>query len=129
MSHDKAMDYLQDVEKTGNPDYVPPKEKNAMSFNPDQLATWKEATLIARKLTEAGIGGGVRPQVRNPNASGIYLPSFLVYPPPGDKGSFFLHFRFNNGKEGFNVGLIRGQFARYSKEKVLRDLREWVEPK
>ena len=63
----------------------------------NQLATYKEAEEIARQI--GLIGGGVK-ETYIPEYGGPYL-----VPEKGD--SKFLHFRFANGAEGFNVGLIR----------------------
>ena len=66
-------------------------------MNPNQLATEAEAKAIALQL--AGIGNGVKE---------YYIPEYggpYVTPQMGD--AKFYHIRFNNGAEGFNVGLIR----------------------
>jgi hypothetical protein len=68
-------------------------------MNPKQLSTMEEAKAIAAKL--GTIGGGV---------ADIYDPSendhnpFLARP---DGEAKWYHFRFKNGVDGFNVGLIR----------------------
>jgi hypothetical protein len=69
----------------------------------NQLATREEAQQIAQAL--GSIGGGVVE---------TYIPEyggpFLV---PENGAAKFYHFRFANGAEGFNVGLIRA-FMQYS---------------
>jgi hypothetical protein len=124
------------LEKTGLEANQVPKT----SFNPAQLATYVEARQIAMLLTAAGIGGGVRPgddehgevEVLNPNMPwlpsvrqipGIYVPYWLAGPggfeePFSNDGvtkKFWLHFRFRNGMEGVNVGLVRELFLSYPK--------------
>ena len=69
----------------------------------NQLATPQEAQEIARQL--GTIGGGV---------VDTYVPEYEgPFVPPENGPSKFLHFRFANGAEGFNVGLIRA-FMQYS---------------
>jgi hypothetical protein len=66
-------------------------------MNPNQLATLDEAKAIAAKL--GSIGGGV---------ADIYIPEYFgpfAAPEQGDRK--FYHFKFKNGADGFNVGLIR----------------------
>ncbi|MGH7836339.1 MAG: hypothetical protein ACREQC_00785 [Candidatus Binataceae bacterium] len=75
-------------------------------MNPNQFATLSEAKAIAQQLNS--IGGGVRPFADDDSVSGIYIPDYFgPYPTPSIGDSKFYHFRFNNGAEGFNVGLIR----------------------
>jgi hypothetical protein len=63
----------------------------------NQLATVDEAKEIAKEL--GAIGGGV---------VDTYVPEYGgPYVPPANGNAKFLHFRFANGAEGFNVGLIR----------------------
>ncbi len=69
----------------------------------NQLATREEADQIAKAL--GSIGGGVVE---------IYIPEYGgPYVVPEDGPRKFYHFRFQNGAEGFNVGLIRS-FMQYS---------------
>ena len=69
----------------------------------NQLATYQEAQEIAKQLVS--IGGGV---------AATYIPEYEgPFSPPENGPSKFLHFRFANGAEGFNVGLIRA-FMQYS---------------
>lgn len=71
-------------------------------MNPNQLCTEAEAQAIAAKLS--AIGGGVEK---------IYVPTFSVFPAPTDgAGAQQFVFRFANGADGFNAGLIR-QTMRY----------------
>ena len=94
-------------------------------FNIAQLATWEQAREYAKKLSEGPIvvGGGVNPETSNNRTSGIFIPEWLpgpaAFPEPhyfdevtGQK-YYFLHFRFRNGAEGMNVGLIMDKFRRY----------------
>lgn len=72
-------------------------------MNPNQLATLDEAKAIAAKL--ANIGGGIKD---------IYIPEYtgpFATPQIGD--SKFYHFRFYNGAEGFNAGLVRSFMNAY----------------
>ena len=94
-------------------------------FNLAQLSTYDEAREIAQKLSAGPIvvGGGVKPENSNQDLSGIYRPSWLpgpgAFPEPNyvdevtGKKYYFLHFRFRNGAEGMNVGLIKDKFRRY----------------
>jgi hypothetical protein len=90
-----------------------------------QYVTLAQAQAIAAQL--ADIGGGVLPynpateielnppgQDTDPNKSGIYIPAYVCgpYPTPcGPGDAKFYHFRFQNGAEGFNAGLIAGTMA------------------
>lgn len=66
-------------------------------MNPMQLATIDEAKAIAAKL--GVIGGGV---------TDTYIPEYLgPYAAPENGTAKFYHFRFKNGADGFNVGLVR----------------------
>lgn len=109
-----------------------PKEGD---FNLMELATYEEARAIRSLLNTYGTGGGVLPgddesgstPVSNPNfpwlpaavaLPGIYQPSWLGGPggfpiPSSPGGKKYLHFRFKNGGEGMNVGLIIDKFKRY----------------
>jgi hypothetical protein len=69
----------------------------------NQLATYQEAQEIAKQL--GTIGGGV---------VDTYIPEYGgPFTAPENGPAKFLHFRFANGAEGFNVGLIRA-FMQYS---------------
>lgn len=96
-------------------------------FNLAQLATYAQAKELATKLSTGIIivGGGVRPGTdENPGSvkPGIYRPVWEQTPwsveahffneQTGEK-FYFLHFRFMNGAEGMNVGLIQDKFRRY----------------
>ncbi|HEY3740005.1 MAG TPA: hypothetical protein VGL53_09180 [Bryobacteraceae bacterium] len=66
-------------------------------MNPNQLSTMDEAKAIAAQL--GTLGGGVKD---------IYIPDYEgPFNAPSNGNSMFYHFRFNDGAEGFNVGLIR----------------------
>lgn len=95
------------------------------TFNMAQLATWDEARALAKTLSSGPIvvGGGVKPESKDNSISGIFLPDWnegpdgFVEPGFKDEGTgaeyFYLHFRFQNGAEGMNVGLIKDKFKRY----------------
>jgi hypothetical protein len=89
-----------------------------------QFVTLDEAKAVAAQLTD--IGGGVLPynpnteidmyppgQNDDPQRSGIYIPAYTTGPfaTPQQGDSKFYHFRFENGAEGFNVGLIKATMA------------------
>ena len=94
------------------------------NFNVAQLATWEQAREIAARLSQGPIvvGNGVAPESSNAARSGIYIPEWLTHtgfavPHHVDadgKQYLYLHFRFKNGAEGMNVGLVREQFKRYA---------------
>lgn len=66
-------------------------------MNPNQLATLDEAKAIAAKLS--GIGGGV---------ADVYIPQYYgPFATPENGTAKFYHFRFHNGADGFNAGLVR----------------------
>lgn len=66
-------------------------------MNPDQLSTISEALELSSLL--GGIGKGVKD---------IYIPEYGgPFKAPEIGNSKFYHFRFNNGAEGLNVGLVR----------------------
>ncbi len=97
--------------------------KNAITFNLNQLATWKQARECASKLSAGPIvvGLGVKPEVPGYKITGIYRPIWLAGPGSFEEPQakidgwdyFFLHLRFKNGGEGMNVGLIIDKFRRY----------------
>lgn len=93
-------------------------------FNREQLATWEEARQYSKSLSAEPyvVGAGVKPEDPDPARSGIYEPAWLSgpggFPKPhaidkDGKEYYFLHYRFMNGADGMNVGLIRGMFKRY----------------
>lgn len=102
-----------------------PNIKGLGNFNINQLVTWDEARSIAIKLRLGPIvvGGGVKAETSDPKTSGIYTPEWL----PGPEGFpepfyfdqetglkyYWLHFRFKNGAEGMNVGLIKSKFKSF----------------
>lgn len=99
--------------------------ENNWLFNTNQLATWEQARVTAEKLMVGPIvvGGGVRPETSDPKTSGIYLPEWSSGPggfaqphytdPVTGEKYFHLHFRFRNGADGMNVGLIMDKFRRF----------------
>ncbi len=93
------------------------------AFNPAELATWDEARTLRKLLNYSPIfytkGLQCLPwwgSVTN-DTSGIYIPPWTPGPhgdpEPNSGQSMFLHFRFSNGMEGMNVGLVREFFGRY----------------
>lgn len=109
-----------------------------MTFNPNQLASYAQARALRDYLNSAPqfAGRNVLPgddeqgagsvTVPNPNFPwlppkviqvGIYIPSWTAGPhadpEPNDNDKLFLHFRFVNGFEGANVGLMLDKFSRY----------------
>ncbi|HTM47066.1 MAG TPA: hypothetical protein VL285_00190 [Bryobacteraceae bacterium] len=98
---------------------------NITLFNTNQLATWDQARDCANRLSAGPIvvGGGVKPETGSSATSGIYRPDWQAGPggfaepnftdPKTGEKYFFLHFRFRNGAEGMNVGLILDKFRRF----------------
>jgi len=94
-------------------------------FNQNQLATWDQAREYAIRISMGPIvvGGGVKPETPNSSTSGIYRPDWQAGPggfvepnytdPRTGEKYFFLHYRFNQGQEGVNVGLVIDRFRRY----------------
>jgi hypothetical protein len=83
-----------------------------------QFTTLETARAIAAQL--GNIGGGVIPyhaeneletapplQDTDPHRSGIYIPQYAMFATPEQADHKFYHFRFQNGAEGFNAGLIQ----------------------
>ena len=72
-----------------------------------QFVTLAEAQDVAKLL--GAIGGGVRPYKADDNEeSGIYIPEYSgPFATPEDGERKFYHFRFVNGAEGFNAGLVK----------------------
>ena len=125
-----------------------------MIFNANQLASYEQARALRDLLNQHKIGGGVLPGddeqgvTLTPNLNfpwlppvpervGIYRPIWQAGPggfsePNAELHTLegeivkllFLHFRFQNGKEGLNVGLILDKFRRYphSQEYVLGEI-------
>lgn len=115
------------------------------TFNPAQLATYEQARAV-RDFLGTQVGGGVLsgddehgiqtvpnvlfwlPPVQQ--VPGIYVPPWEsgphADPVPSDGNKKFLHYRFKNGAEGMNVGLIIDKFSRYpnSPDYVIRTLAE-----
>lgn len=68
-------------------------------MNPAQLSTLSEALELSELLCDIGKG-----------VSEIYVPAYGgPFAPPEESSTNrkFYHFRFNNGAEGINVGLVR----------------------
>jgi hypothetical protein len=94
-------------------------------FNRAQLATWDEARHLALTLSSGAlvVGGGVRPETQDARTSGVYVPTWLGGPAgfgePAERDEktgreyFWIHFRFLNGAEGVNAGLILDRLRRY----------------
>jgi hypothetical protein len=76
-------------------------DTNTWLFNTNQLATWDQARETAIKLSVGPVGG----------PGGFPEPNYTD-PKTGEK-YFYLHYRFQNGAEGMNVGLIMDKFRRY----------------
>ena len=85
-----------------------------------QFVTLEDAKAIAAQLGD--IGGGVLPYNANteletappfqdddPTRSGIYIPVYCQVATPQQGDHKFYHFRFRNGAEGFNAGLIKAE--------------------
>lgn len=97
------------------------KAHEIASFNPEQLATWDEAKLIAKHFLVPFngklIGGGLKLLTSSPSTSGIYIypwnggPAGFPEPRIGKARGYL--FRFKNGMEGVNVGLVRELFDKY----------------
>ena len=84
-----------------------------VAFNPDQLATWNQAEKYAKRINnsapfrQAGI-----------TVAEIYLPSWISGPggspePSGPDNLKWLHYKFSNGMDGVNVGLVVTEFQLY----------------
>lgn len=98
---------------------------NQVLFNTAQLATWDDARKYAAILSAGPIvvGNGVCPESNDSNKTGIYIPSWdggpasFVEPNYTDPQTgiqyLWLHYRFQNGATGMNVGLIIDKFKRY----------------
>ncbi|MDQ6706584.1 MAG: hypothetical protein M3Z85_11480 [Acidobacteriota bacterium] len=96
------------------------------NFNITQLATWQQARDIAQQLSTGPVlvGNGVKPENADMSISGIYIPDWnggpasFAEPNFTDTATgeqyFFLHFRFNNGAEGMNAGLVGDTLKRFA---------------
>lgn len=88
-------------------------------FNPAQLSSWKEATHYAKIINTSApfLAAGIQILPQNPPHSGVYLPAWVggphADPEPQIGDAIFLHFRFNNGMEGMNAGLVREKFRSF----------------
>jgi hypothetical protein len=84
-----------------------------------QFVTLEEAKRLAKEL--GNIGGGVLPyrpeaEIEQPavwgeedpaQQSGIYIPDYGYFATPSQGDKKFYHFRFRNGANGFNAGLVK----------------------
>jgi hypothetical protein len=73
-----------------------------------QFVTLEEAKRLAKEL--GNIGGGVLPfNEFDSEISGIYIPEYIGGPfgTPEQGEKKFYHFRFRNGANGFNAGLVK----------------------
>jgi hypothetical protein len=99
------------------------KNKSQVAFNPAQLSTWAEATRLAAILSKSAAfqaaGISILPQkpTTDPSQSGVYIPTWVGGPggfqEPSIGNVFFIHFRWSNGMEGMNAGLVRDKFGRF----------------
>lgn len=117
------------------------EEVISAGFNPAQLCTIEQARKYAQMLSSGpvAVGGGVMPEDPDPNKTGIYLPEWLAGPggfksPSGvgaksGKAYLFYHFRFRNGAQGVNAGLVIDKFRRFQTAPlyVLQELQKEVE--
>jgi hypothetical protein len=93
----------------------------AVPFNPAQLATWAEAIALANLIntssTFKAAGVFILPQDPTHQHSGAYIPLWVGGPhgdpPPQIGNAYWIHFRFTNGMEGMNAGLVRQKFLAY----------------
>ena len=93
------------------------------TFNPAQLATWKQAKELAKQIAQfraksgTFMGGGVAAVTGDVDTSGIYVPGWVGgpggFPEPSGLGTYWLFYRFVNGVSGLNVGLILDMINRY----------------
>ncbi len=87
-------------------------------FNPAQLSTWAEASHWAALLSNSAqfkaAGISIKPQ--SPPNSGVYIPIWTAGPgsqEPQIGNSFWIHYRWSNGMEGMNAGLVRQKFLAF----------------
>jgi hypothetical protein len=92
------------------------------SFNPAQLSTWADAVAYRKLINYSPVfyrlGLQIKPYwIAGDPLPGIYVPAWSPgpggFPVPSGPGTQWYHFRFNNGFEGMNVGLVRDEFLRY----------------
>jgi len=100
------------------PTWPPRAVKKPKAFNPDQLATWAQATQYAKLINASAPfqAAGISIPKQDPPNSGIYIPAWGNTggaEPSGPGGLVWLHYRFSNGMSGVNVGLVIAEFARY----------------
>jgi hypothetical protein len=90
-------------------------------FNLAQLATWQEAMKMvdfinfSQLFQSAGIM--IIPQDPTHVHSGAYIPSWVSGPggfqEPVNGNLYFIHYRYSNGMEGMNAGLVREKFKSF----------------
>lgn len=93
----------------------------SVTFNDAQLSTWENAIKYAKLINTSpqflAAGVQILPQDPAHIHSGAYIPSWLSGPggfqEPIDGDKFFIHYRFNNGFEGMNAGLVQDKFRRF----------------
>jgi len=93
----------------------------SVSFNPAQLATWAEAMGLVKIINGSGLFQSsslfILPQDPNHVHSGAYIPSWVSGPggfqEPVNGNQYFIHFRYSNGMEGMNAGLVREKFKSF----------------
>ena len=91
------------------------------AFNPAQLATWEEAIKLVDVINFSQLfqsaGVMILPQDPNHVHSGAYIPSWVGGPggfqEPVNGNQYFIHFRFSNGFQGMNCGLVREKFKSF----------------
>ncbi len=95
--------------------------KQSVPFNPAQLATWEEAMKLVALINGSQLfqsaGLFIIPQDPKHLHSGAYIPSWVSGPggfqEPVNGNQYFIHFRYNNGMEGMNAGLVREKFKSF----------------
>ena len=93
----------------------------SVPFNPAQLATWAEATALVKLINASAqfqaAGLFILPQDPLHVHSGAFIPSWVSGPggfqEPVNGNQYFIHFRYNNGFEGMNAGLVREKFRSF----------------
>ncbi len=96
-------------------------EAMGTTFNPAQLSTWAGAMALVKVINGSNqfqsAGISILPQDPTHQHSGAYLPPW----DPGPHGdpephigdAFWIHFRYSNGMEGMNAGLVREKFRSF----------------
>jgi len=102
------------------------KQRRAVPFNPAQLATWAEAMQLVKVINGSQLfqaaGLFVLPQDPQHKNSGAYIPYWVSGPggfqEPVNGNQFFIHFRYSNGMQGMNAGLVREKFRSFPNSPV-----------